>query len=87
MFLFIITVIVFDVIIIILNYIFRKSQKAQTIIGCIIYAKINLNSSHIFDIYDERIEMTSIMQKLFDSISKGIENTRIDVMNDINKVK
>lgn len=49
----------------------------------IYYAKINLNSSHIFDIYDERIEMTSIMQKLFDSISKGIENTRIDVMNDI----
>lgn len=42
------------------------------------FAKVNLNSSHIFEIYDKSYELKDILEKLYNSISKDIIHKRID---------
>lgn len=47
------------------------------------YAKINLNSSQIFDVYDGKIELIDILKMLTDSISEDIKHTRVVMKNNV----
>lgn len=47
------------------------------------YAKVNLNSSHIFEVYDEKIDIKEILRKLYNSIQNNVEHTRIDTVEGI----
>ncbi|CEQ14861.1 hypothetical protein [Paraclostridium sordellii] len=47
------------------------------------YAKVNLNSSHIFDVYDQVCSLEDVLKKLYNSISKGIAHKRVDEYNGV----
>lgn len=47
------------------------------------YGKVNLNSSHIFEVYDEKLNITDVLKKLYSSIQDNIKHTRIDMVDDI----
>jgi hypothetical protein len=42
------------------------------------YAKVNLNSSHIFEVYDKVYELKDILMKLYESVSDNLKHERVD---------